>query len=203
MINSLSQLLAKHLNKTSVITESDMELYAYGFFVLISRILFLIVSVIFGIIFNIIIESILFYFLFCFIRSYAGGIHAPTELLCTIFTTVSLFLSVLGIKLMLNYGEQKIAFAIYFVSLLIIIILSPLDTKEKPLNINEKKCFKVKTYAVLIVVIIISIAAVIFSKINIFYASMMSIVLESIFLLFGKIKMVVNTTIKNCSNYGI
>lgn len=191
MINSLSQLLAKHLYKTSIITESDMELYAYGFFVLISRILFLIISVIFGMIFNIIIESILFYFLFCCIRSYAGGIHAPTELSCTIFTTISLFLSVSGIKLMLNYGDQKIAYAVYFISFIIIIILSPLDTKEKPLNSNEKKCFKVKTYAVLIVIILISITAVIFSKTNIFYSSLMSIVLESMLLVSGKIKNVI------------
>ena len=168
MINSLSQLLAKHLCNTSVITESDMELYAYGFFVLLSRILFFIVSVIFGIIFNIIIESILFYILFCFIRSYAGGIHAPTELLCTIFTTISLFLSVLGIKLMLNYGDQKIAYAVYFVSFIIIIILSPLDTKEKPLNNNEKKQFKVKTCCILFFILLISIVAVVFSKINTF-----------------------------------
>ncbi len=190
MINSLSLLLAKHLYKTSIITESDMELYAYGFFVLISRILFLIISVIFGMIFNIIIESILFYILFSFIRSYAGGIHAPTELLCTIFTTISLFLSVLGIKLMLNYGEQKIAYVVYFVSLLIIIILSPLDTKEKPLSSNEKKHFKVKTCCILIFILSISIVAVVFSKINIFYASMMSLVLESILLLSGKIKLI-------------
>ena len=195
MINSLSQLLAKHLCNTSVITESDMELYAYGFFVLLSRILFLIVSVIFGIIFNIIIESILFYILFCFIRSYAGGIHAPTELLCTIFTTILLFLSVLGIKLMLNYGDQKIAYAVYFVSFIIIIILSPLDTKEKPLNNNEKKQFKVKTCCILFFILSISIVAVVFSKINIFYTSMMSLVLESILLISGKIKYVVNTNL--------
>lgn len=197
MINALSQLLAKHLYKTSIITESDMELYAYGFFVLISRILFLIISVIFGMIFNIIIESILFYFLFCCIRSYAGGIHAPSELLCTIFTTISLFFSVLGIKLMLNYGDQRIAFVVYFISLIIIIILSPLDTKEKPLNSNEKKCFKVKTYAVLIVIIFISITAMVFHKINIFYSILMSLVLESILLVSGKIKYVVNTWIHN------
>lgn len=195
MINSLSQLLAKHLCNTSVITESDMELYAYGFFVLLSRILSFIVSVIFGIIFNIIIESILFYILFCFIRSYAGGIHAPTELLCTIFTTISLFLSVLGIKLMLNYGDQKIAYAVYFISFIIIIILSPLDTKEKPLNNNEKKQFKVKTCCILFFILSISIVAVVFSKINIFYTSMMSLVLESILLISGKIKYVVNTNL--------
>ena len=195
MINSLSQHLAKHLYETSIITESDMELYAYGFFVLISRIIFLIVSVIFGIIFNIVIESILFYILFSFIRSYAGGIHAPTEILCTIFTISSLFMSVLSIKLMLNYGDQRIAFVVYFISLIIIIILSPLDTKEKPLNSNEKKCFKVKTYAVLIVIILISITAMVFHKINIFYSILMSLVLESILLISGKIKYVVNSLI--------
>ena len=172
-----------------------MELYAYGFFVLISKIIFLIVSVIFGIIFNIVTESILFYILFSFIRSYAGGIHAPTEFLCTIFTTISLFLGVSAIKFLLNYGDPKIAYAVYFLSFIIIIILSPLDTKEKPLNCNEKKCFKVKTYAVLIVIILISITAVVFFKINFFYSSLMSIVLESILLVSGKIKnVIVNNT---------
>lgn len=188
MINSLSQRISKHLYKNSMITEDDIELYTYGFFVLLSIVLFFIISTMFGIIFNVVAESIVFYILFCFIRSYAGGIHAPTEILCTIFTTVSLFLSVLGIRLMINYSVQKIAFVIFLISLVFIVTFSPLDSVEKPLTGNEKKCFRIKTYVVLTVILLISITAVFFSKVNIFYASLMSIVLESILLVSGKIK---------------
>ena len=188
MINALSQRISKYLYKNSMITADDIELYTYGFFVLLSRVLFLIISTIFGVIFNIATESIVFYILFCFIRSYAGGIHASTELLCTVFTTVSLFLSVLSIKLMLNYSKPEIAFLVYLISLVIVITLSPLDTKEKPLSDNEKKYFKLKTYVVFIVISLILIIAIFVQKNNFFYAGLMSLVLESILLISGKIK---------------
>ncbi|MDD5796499.1 MAG: accessory gene regulator B family protein [Oscillospiraceae bacterium] len=198
MINALSRRIAKHLCETSIIEESDLELYAYGFFVLLSRILFLIITTIFGMCFNIIFESILFYILFCFIRSYAGGVHAPNEFLCTVFTTLLMFVCVLIIKLLIIFDAQKITSAVYFISFVIIIIFSPLDTKEKPLNKNEKKCYRIKTYIVLAVILFISTTTTFFSKKNIFYVCLMSLSLESFLLVLGKIKSVIANNKNEC-----
>ena len=76
----------------------------------------------------------------------------------------------------------------FLISLVFIVTFSPLDSIEKPLTGNEKKYFRIKTYVALIVILLISIAALYYSKVNIFYASLMSIVLGCILLVLGKIE---------------
>ncbi len=77
LLSKLSECIAVGLARSSVIQNEDVELYAYGFYILISKLLFLIISLIFGVILNIVLESLVFYVLFSIIRAYAGGVHAP------------------------------------------------------------------------------------------------------------------------------
>ena len=91
MISKLSTKLVRKLIDISIINNTEIELYSYGFFILISQILYFILSVIFGVLFNIVLESIIFYVVFQFIRTNAGGIHASSELKCEVATTLSLF----------------------------------------------------------------------------------------------------------------
>lgn len=64
---------------------------------MISYVVFFVISILFGIALNIPFSSILFYIIFCLIRNYAGGIHANSEIKCDIITTVSIFISELFI----------------------------------------------------------------------------------------------------------
>lgn len=100
MVSKLSAKIADYLCVTSVIAEEDKDLYSYGLFVILSRLLFLTIAAIFGLFLHIAVESIVFFVFFCFIRSYAGGIHASSELRCTFFTTISLVMSISCIKLL-------------------------------------------------------------------------------------------------------
>ena len=77
LLSKLSERIAVGLARSSVIQNEDVELYAYGFYILISKLLFLIMALIFGVILNIVLESLVFYVLFSIIRAYAGGVYAP------------------------------------------------------------------------------------------------------------------------------
>ena len=79
MINKISQYFTKKLLVNGAISKEEQELYIYGFFMLLSQLMYFILAFIFGLIFNCIIESIIFYIGFQFIRRYAGGYHAATE----------------------------------------------------------------------------------------------------------------------------
>ena len=79
MIGKLSSKISDLLIRKSVIDSEDQELYVYGFFILLSQILYFIIAVIFGIIFNVLLQSVVFYIAFQFIRKYALGYHASTE----------------------------------------------------------------------------------------------------------------------------
>lgn len=79
MIINLGEKIAHKLAASGTISSEDIDLYGYGFFLLLSSALYLVVVAIFGSAFGILWESIVFYFLFSILREYAGGIHAKTE----------------------------------------------------------------------------------------------------------------------------
>lgn len=191
MISKLSTKLVRKLIDISIINNTEIELYSYGFFILISQILYFILSVIFGVLFNIVLESIIFYVVFQFIRTNAGGIHASSELKCEVATTLSLFLCLGIVKLCDLYNLKLVILIFTLVAAVLIFLLCPLDTPEKPLTSKEKKYFRKKSWIILLVILTI-IALSLFLKINtLIYPSCMSLILESILLFSGKIKEII------------
>lgn len=188
MINKISSKVVEILIKHSLVENEDKELYLYGFFILLSQILYFIIVITIGVLFNVIFESVIFYITFQFIRRYAGGYHAKTETRCKIFSTLSILACIVAIKLSKTYDFQTVLLLITILSAVCIFIFCPLDTPEKPLSEKEFKYFRKISWIVLLV---ISIAIIVsyFFKFNLLFAPCcISLILESILLVAGKIK---------------
>lgn len=188
MISKLSKIIVVDLIDKSIINDTEDELYIYGLFMLLSRTLYFILTLIFGVLLNIVLESVVFYVAFQFIRTSAGGIHASSELKCEVATTLSL-LSCLGVvKLCDLYNLKTVIIILTIVATVFIFLLCPLDTPEKPLNKKEKIYFRKKSWIILLIVLtIIGISSCL--EINtLIYPCSMSLILESILLILGKIK---------------
>lgn len=138
MAGWIAKRITQILVASAVVKEDDTELYIYGFFMLVSRILFLFVTVVTGFLTGILPESILFYVVFTLLRTYAGGVHAKTETACTIFTTFAIVVSVLLIRLLEIFAAGTVSFLILGIGSLYILAFSPLDTAEKPLKEQDK-----------------------------------------------------------------
>ena len=186
MISSLSSLITEALYKSQVIAEEDKELYVYGFFVLLSKGIFFLVSAFFGWTLGVLWESIVFYIMFSTLRSYAGGFHASKESVCTCCTTVSLFLSSLSIWCMERIGSQAIPFCILVVCSAVVCLLAPLDSEDKPLTRTELVLYRQKTRVIVIVIWVISIIGPCVHLPDVLYAATTSVMLESTLLAFGK-----------------
>lgn len=188
MTNKISSKIVEILIKHSLVENEDKELYSYGFFILLSQILYFIIVTTIGVLFNIILESVIFYVAFQFIRRYAGGYHAATETRCEILSTLSIIASIGIIKLSKIYDFKTTLLIITLISMVIIFIFCPLDTPEKPLTEKEFKYFRKISWIILLV---ISIAIIVsyFFKFNLLFAPCcISLILESILLIAGKIK---------------
>lgn len=188
MTNKISSKIVEILIKHSLVENEDKELYSYGFFILLSQILYFIIVTTIGVLFNIILESVIFYVAFQFIRRYAGGYHAATETRCEILSTLSIIASIGIIKLSKIYDFKTTLLIITLISMVIIFIFCPLDTPEKPLTKKEFKYFRKISWIILLV---ISIAIIVsyFFKFNLLFAPCcISLILESILLIAGKIK---------------
>lgn len=193
MINKISSKIVEILIKHSLVENEDKELYLYGFFILLSQILYFIIVITIGILFNVIFESIIFYITFQFIRRYAGGYHAKTETRCEIFSTLSILACIVVIKLSKTYDFQTVLLLITILSAVCIFIFCPLDTPEKPLSEKEFKYFRKISWIILLV---ISIAIIVsyFFKFNLLFAPCcISLIFESILLVAGKIKKIMKT----------
>lgn len=188
MVSKLSAKIADRLCTSAVITEEDKDLYSYGFFVILSRILFFILSTTFGIILHIAIESIVFFVLFCLIRSYAGGVHASSEFKCTVYTTSALLICILSIKLLMQYNSDYILLVVLILSSICVFALSPLDSLEKPLGEQEKKHYRKLTLIITGLIVVLTFIFYLLELKGISVSSVISLVLESILLITGKIK---------------
>lgn len=199
MISKLSAYLTEKMLSNGTISKEDKELYIYGLFMLISHLVFFIISCVFGLILGCVLESIVFYVAFQFIRRYAGGYHAATETRCEIFSTLSILACIVVIKLSKTYDIQTALLIISAVSAVCIFVFCPLDTPEKPLSDKEFRYFRKISWTILFIISALIVISFYFKFKFVFTPLCMSIILESILLIAGKIKSVVSKR-KECQN---
>lgn len=190
MISKLSTRLTEKLLSNGTISNEDKELYIYGLFMLLSQLMFFIIACIFGLILECLFESIIFYIAFMLIRRYAGGYHALTETRCEIFSTLSILASIVAIKLSKIYDFQTVLLLITILSAVCIFVFCPLDTPEKPLSDKEFKYFRKVSWIILFVIIAAIIVSYVFKFQIVTVPCCLSLILESILLVAGKIKRV-------------
>lgn len=191
MISRLSERIVKCLLKQSDIKDDEQDLYQYGFFILLSQILYLIIACIIGILLGTFFESIIFYIAFQFIRRYAGGYHASTETRCEVMSTLSILVCLVVIRLSKTYDFQFALLVVSAVSAVCIAVLCPLDTPEKPLSEKEFKYFRKISWLILSAISLVTLISyfVQLKWLQIFFAPCcLSLILESLLLTAGKVK---------------
>lgn len=157
MIDKLSHKLAVSLHKKQVIEdEEDIELYHYGFFVLISEALFILSCIFVGVLLGMFLQSVIFCATFFVLRRFAGGYHAKTELKCQIVSILIFLISMFLIYISIKYQVYILCIFTQFVCSILLIIFSPADTPQKQLNASEKMKFKKITFVIVNILCVIS-----------------------------------------------
>ena len=188
MVNKLGKMLTNALVNNAQVNESERELYEYGFFILISNVVYATFTLLIGVILKLFCESIIYYITFSLLRRYAGGFHATSESVCRIITILSIVCSLLIIKLCDTIDLKRIIILLTMVSVLTIYIFCPMDTPDKPLNREEKYYYKKFSRIILFAVVLVIIMSL-FCKIMILsYPCCVGMILEGTLLILGKIK---------------
>lgn len=141
MISRVSGVIAKWLLQAGAISAEDLDLYIYGIYSFLFTITPLSLVVLLSLPLNMPLEGILLIVPFILLRKFAGGFHFKSALPCAIVSTFLLLFFLFGIKFTL-LCEKQIAFSILvYLSLIIIITLSPIDSENRKLSKLEKKFF--------------------------------------------------------------
>ena len=155
MITSLAQYITGILLKNNVIKNEHLDIYIYGFEVLISGALSIFIGLILGLIFSQLIECIVFLVIFVTLRRYCGGYHADTYLKCNTIFTVNVAIVMIILKFNFTYS---FAFHIMLCVLCILtyFVLSPIENIYKPITDEEKKKYRLIAVTLAFVTVILS-----------------------------------------------
>lgn len=187
MVFKLASLSAKAFSKESNQFD-NIETYEYAFFIIYSFVLLLLITILLGLCMHVLLESIVFFIMFFFIRSFAGGYHASTETRCDIISTLSILSCVVLLRCSKAYDYSSFIVLLSVLSAIIILILCPLDTPEKPLTQDEYKHFRKISHFILLIISTTIAFSCIFNINLILYSACLSLILESVLLIAGKIK---------------
>lgn len=188
MISKLSNLITQNLLKRKIISDDEKELYDYGLFMMISYVVFFLISMLFGIALNIPFSSILFYISFCLVRNYAGGIHANSELKCDIITTVLIFISEITIKIFISYCFVNIAFVMLIISSICLCVIKPVSALQKEISQQEKMLFHKKVILLTVTFLIISVISITLGINSILISFSLGLSLANTLLIIGKLQ---------------
>lgn len=186
MFSKLSEQITGNLENKETIQSEDRELYRYGFEQGLTMLLNLVTTLVIGLLFGKLLEVCLFMAAYIPLRSYAGGYHAKTPFRCyllsiVILTAVMLFMKYLAL-------DNIVYYLMILVSGAVILILSPVEDKNKPLDDSELKVYKNRASSILLIEMIAFIVSKLLNLQSVFIAICYAMLILSILLVVGKMK---------------
>lgn len=169
-MEKLAELLVAGMLRRQTIKEEERAIFLYGIQVGLEVILNTIVSILIAVACHMELETLTFFAVFIPMRAYAGGVHLEKYISCMICSCLSLF----GLLMIVKYtfcGEAA-TIIITVVSLLFIMLLAPVEDKNRMLDEDEKRLFQKK---LVIAEICILVALIIFYMLKLY--RMMSMVM--------------------------
>ena len=142
MIQKFAHILSKWLLKAGSISEVDQELYEYGIYSFLFTMVPLLAVILLSFPMHMILEGILFIIPFILLRKFTGGFHFSSALLCALVSTMVLLAFLLGIKAFLLSSLKVPIYIAVYLSLIPIVVFSPIDSANRRLSQNEKCVFR-------------------------------------------------------------
>lgn len=144
--------------KGKLIEEEDRELYEYGIEITVEYIINVITTIILALITGEIVPCIFMYVSFMVLRSYSGGIHAKTFLMCYFYSTLIILITLIFIRFgLVNIWIYR-GFA--FISLVYLWITEPEESENKIVSEREKEVYRHRERIVISIILFISIIAI-------------------------------------------
>ena len=156
MLTNLCQIIVDFFVKEDIVPEEQREVYQYGVELSVSTLIGLLIVLAAGAFGGRLIESVIFYIVFCLTRTFCGGFHAHSHLLCK-FTFTCVIILVLVMNLVLDPIESYYWFVLYLYSLIIVCAFAPVENPNKRLTSYDKKRCKIISIILMVVWLVVMI----------------------------------------------
>ena len=146
MFAKLAERVTEELESNKKIKSEDRELYQYGIEQGIMILLNMITALVIGLIFHCLFYVVIFSAAFIPLRTYSGGFHAKTSLMCYVLSVLTLVVFCILIKVLCFPNILWIIISI--MCSIIILVLSPVETENKPLDKMEVKVYRKRAHMI-------------------------------------------------------
>ncbi|MNO62488.1 putative regulator protein [compost metagenome] len=181
----LDKMIAQLIHSGSI-REDDKDLYAYGLQQGLFIILNVLTTVAIGLISGMFWQSILFMAAYLPLRSFAGGYHAKTQLLCYLYSIILTSAVLWAIKLI--PWTNFICLGLALLAGAVIFILGPVEDSNKPLDQIEIATYKRRTRAILLFEVSIIVLMLGVGQNDVLPTMSVSLFALSVMLVLGKVK---------------
>lgn len=183
MFERLSEKFVGKLINAGVISETDADVYVYGFFQLIMMLLNIVTTTLLGILFKLLLPCILLNISYIAIRTSAGGHHAGSPMRCYVNSTIMISALLAVIKWIPFH--RAVSVAMLAAASIFIWITAPVETENNRLDEMEKAMHRRRTRAILIIEIIVFAICMILEKYTACKIIALGMFTESVMLLAG------------------
>ena len=182
----LSRKIGDNLVESNIINAEDAEIYIYGINQILVSILNVSSALIIWLIFGVFFEIAVFMAAYIPLRTFAGGYHAKTPLSCYVFSVIMLIVVSIGMKYLSI--EEWIYYVILAAAASVVLILAPVEDRNKPLDEIEHKVYKRRTILIAAVELTLAMLLKLLMLDDLFIATAYSFVVLSLMLIAGKAK---------------
>ena len=189
MIAKFAKKINEILIQKGIVQKEDAELYQYGIENGIVVAGNLLASGIFGIVTGrpgLVLVFLLFY---ASLRSYSGGSHCKSRIGCFLISMAILSIPVYTHEFVMNNVPATVILMIGIAAVVVILILSPVESINKPLDDEEKKYYARVTHCIVALQVCVLIILFCLGVKDYFYAGYSSIVLVAVCMVMGKVIM--------------
>ena len=186
LLARLAVKIVNNLVHSGVIKEEDAEIYIYGINQILTSVLNVSSALIIGLIFGVFPEIAVFMAAYIPLRSFAGGYHSKTPLSCYVFSVIMLIVVSIGLKYL--HLADWVYYAVFVAATLVVLVLSPVEDRNKPLAEIEQKVYKRRTILIAAVELTLAMLLKLLMLDDLFIATAYSFVVLSLMLIAGKAK---------------
>ena len=188
MVQKIVDALVNKQSQKHVMTYEEEKIYRYGYVLLCEVILNLVIALAIGIVFSKTKAIMFFLGMYIPLRSFCGGWHADKIWKCTVISNVILLLQVYGIENIINYLSIRWMLVIFFLNMVCVFFIAPVETEMKKISQDEKQIYKGIIKFILAFHVIIVMITVLFD-VNEFVFSMMFVyIIQNVMLLMEIVK---------------
>ena len=186
MIQKICLKLCDHFIETGIIAPENKELYCYGMHQGTVILFNLLTALLIGVMLDSVPEVILYFAAYIPLRIYAGGYHAQTPRRCYFFSVILITAILLAIRFFST--SQRICCFGMVTAFILIIILAPIEDKNKPFTEKEQIFFKKQTIRLLFTETAIFTTALYLKYTSMTTCIFMAFATVTVMLILGRIK---------------